>query len=139
MEMSKPRGHSIFIREAREQFVKRQDEVRIFGQRICSIEQLDPDTATAPFLSIPITGVIDQDAAHGFGRGGKEVASAVELLLPDQPQICFVNECRGIERVPRRFRSHPGSGQLPQFIIDKRKEFHRGLAIPFVGSFNEAS
>src|SRR5439155_372660 len=49
---------------------------------------------SAPVLDAPFaTGVLDQDAAHGLGGGGKEVGPAVPVLglsAPDQPQVGLV-------------------------------------------------
>src|SRR5206468_3039396 len=45
------------------------------------------------------SGVIDEDAAHRLGGGGEEVAAAIELLVPDQPQESLMNERGGVEGV----------------------------------------
>ena len=47
--------------------------------------------------------VIDEDPADGFGGGRKEVLATVELLIPDEPQVGFVNEGGGIEGVAGGF------------------------------------
>src|SRR5262249_42729150 len=39
----------------------------------------------------------DQDAAHGLGGGGEEVATVGELLIPDQAQVRLVHQRRGVE------------------------------------------
>jgi hypothetical protein len=41
--------------------------------------------------------VIDEDPAHGFGGGRKEVTAAVELLVSDQARLRFVNQGDGVE------------------------------------------
>ena len=48
-------------------------------------------------------GVLDEDAAHGLGRGGEEVAAAVPVLrrvAADQPEVRLVDQGRGLERLP---------------------------------------
>jgi hypothetical protein len=47
-------------------------------------------------------GVVDEDAAHGFGAGGEEVAAAVPalpLLHVHQAQVGFVDQRGGLQRL----------------------------------------
>ncbi len=46
------------------------------------MEQFEPHPTAAPLRSFPITGMIDQDAAHGLGRSGEQVPTAIEVLVP---------------------------------------------------------
>jgi hypothetical protein len=82
-------------------------------------------------------GVIDQDSAHCFRRGGEEMALAVEVLIADQSQIRFVNEGSGIECVAGCFGGHTSSGELPQLVVDERKQFIRGLMVAGLGDFKQ--
>jgi hypothetical protein len=44
-------------------------------------------------------GLVDQDAAHGFGRGGEESSAAFPLLAlaaVDQLQVRLVDQGRGL-------------------------------------------
>src|SRR5262249_49302242 len=60
------------------------------------VGQLDPD-GVAPALEAGLAaGGLDEDAAHGLGRGREEVPAAVELLVPDEPQVRLVDERRGL-------------------------------------------
>src|SRR5260370_1280187 len=46
-------------------------------------------------------GVVDEDAAHGLGRGGEEVAAAVPgavRVRPAQPQVGLVDERGRVQR-----------------------------------------
>jgi hypothetical protein len=70
------------------------------------------------FEAVLAACVLDQDAAHGFGRSGEEGITAIPVLtapLADQAQISFVDERGGIERLPRRF-----VGQPAQPLVDER-------------------
>jgi hypothetical protein len=64
--------------------------------------------------------VVNEDRAHGFGGGSKNVATTVELLISDEPQVGFVNERGGIKGVAGGFGRHPRGGKLPQLIVDER-------------------
>ena len=103
VELSDPRRDRVLVSEAREQFVQRQDKVRILGERTDLIEQFEPHSSATSLQPLPIAGVVDQDPPHRFRRGSEEVPPAVELLVPDQPQVDFMNEGGGAERVARGF------------------------------------
>ena len=71
------------------------------------------------------SGRLDQDAAHRLGRGGEEVAAAVPgavLAVADEPEICVVNQRRGVQRLPRPLAGQPGCGEPPEFVVDQREE-----------------
>ena len=57
------------------------------------------------FVALLAAGLLDQDAAHGLGGGGKEMAPAVPVSLrrADQPQVRLVDEGSGLQRLPRLF------------------------------------
>ena len=99
VEVSDLRRGGVFLPEAGEQFVQRQDEVGILGEGTDLIEQLEPDPPSAPLQPVPIAGMVDQDPPHRFRRGGEEVPPAVELLVADQPQIGLVDQGGGVEGV----------------------------------------
>ena len=46
------------------------------------VGQLDPAAAAAPLQPLLAAGVLDEDAAHGLGRRGEEVAAAVPQAGP---------------------------------------------------------
>jgi len=80
-------------------------------------------------------GHVDEDSPHRFRGSSKEMAPAVEHLVPDQPQVCRVHETGGIEGVARGFRSHSRGSELPQFIIVEREQFRGGLAVSPLNGF----
>ena len=40
-----------------------------------------------------------------------------------------MHQGRGVEGVPGPLRSHPRGGELPQLVVDERKQLGRGLAL----------
>ncbi len=77
-------------------------------------------------------------AAHRLGRGGEEMTAAVELLVANQPQVGFVNEGGGVERVVGTFRGHARRGELPQFVIDEGEQLGGGAAVAGRGGIEKA-
>ena len=67
--------------------------------------------ATAVLHPALAAGVLDQDAAHGLGGRGEEVAPAVPglaFLLADQAQVDLVDQGGGLERVAGTLMREPG-------------------------------
>lgn len=81
--------------------------------------------------------MIDQNAAHGLGRGGKEVSAAIELLVPDEAQVRLMDERCRVQAVTGGLRGHARSGERPQLVVDERKQVGSGLTIAFRGSIEE--
>jgi len=78
-----------------------------------------------PLLPRPL----NEDAAHGLGRGGEEVAAIVELPVADQAQVSFVNQGGGVERLPRLLVRELGCGKATQLVVDQRQQLTGGLRI----------
>jgi hypothetical protein len=57
-------------------------------------------------------GRFGEDAMHGLGGGGKEVAAAVNVLIAAGTQVRFMSESSGIEAEVGGFcrRKHGGEG-----------------------------
>lgn len=74
------------------------------------------------------TSLVNQDLAHGLGRRGEEVPSAVPALgfASHQAKIGFVHKRGGLKGVARRCFGHPGLGQPAQLFIDQRKQLGTG-------------
>ena len=81
------------------------------------VGQLDPRAVAAVLLRPLAAGVFDEDAAHGLGRGGEEVPAVVELLVPDEPQIRFVNQRGRLKGVPGLLLRHAGSRELEGSVV----------------------
>ena len=93
-----------------------QHLVETFGSGGGKLVEVQARATAAPFLALLATGVIDEDAAHGLGRGGEEVAAAVPVLHAvhiHQPHEGLMNQGRGLQRLARFFRGQPLSGELP--------------------------
>ena len=73
-----------------------------------------------PRLGHAGTGLSDEDPPHR--PGGVEVSAAVELPIPDQLQVGFVNEGGGIEGAAGGFGRHARGGEIPQFVLDEREQ-----------------
>ncbi len=84
-----------------------------------------------------VPGAIDQHAAHRLRRGGKEVPTAIELLTPDESQVCFVDQGGGVECLARGFADHAHRGEHQQLVVKERKQLRRGLAIARRGGLEE--
>ena len=73
---------------------------------------------------------VDEDAAHGLGRGGEEVAAAVPagcVGRADQPEVGLVDEGGRLEGVAGGLPVEPGGGEVPELVVDEREQFGGGL------------
>src|SRR5262249_48404129 len=66
--------------------------------------------SAAPLPSFLAPGVVDENAAHRFGRGGEEVSAAVpvlDLVHVHQPEVRLMDQGGGLEGLagpfPRQF------------------------------------
>ena len=137
VDLSDPRCSGVFLPESGQQFVQRQDEIGILGEGTDLIELFQPQPPAGPLQSFPIPRMIDQDPPHGLSRGGEEVAAAVEVLIPDQPQVGFVDQSGRVEGVADDFGGHFHRGQLSQLVVEEREQFRGGLTVAVLGSFEE--
>ena len=76
-------------------------------------------------------GIVNEDAAHGFGGGGEKVGATVPLdIFPaGEPQPRLMDERGGLQRLVRRFVGHLVGGELAQFFIDQRQQFIGGFGV----------
>src|SRR5262245_47652207 len=86
-----------------------------------------------------LAGRLNQNAPHGFRRGGEEVPTPVELLIANETEVGFVDERRGIEGVVGSFRSQTRRRQPPQLIVDEWEELPGCLAIASVDGLQDTS
>ena len=73
--------------------------------------------------------MVDQNAPHGFRRGGEEVAAVVEVLVADETQVRLVDQGGGVQGVPGILRGHPRGSELPQLVVDQRQQLRRRFGI----------
>ena len=75
--------------------------------------------------------MLDKNTAHCLRRNCKEMSAVLplNLLVPDQPEIRFVDECCGLEGVARAFAAHVMPCQTTQIPVDDLHELVCSLAI----------
>jgi hypothetical protein len=66
-------------------------------------------------------GVIHQNAAHEPRADGEEMSAILPLyfLDIDEPQVSFVDECRGLQSMSEAFAGEAALGYLAQLRIDQ--------------------
>ena len=85
--------------------------------------------------------LLDEDAAHGLGRRGEEVAAAVPApgrLVADQPEVGLVDQGRGLERLARLLLRQPLGGELAQLVVDQRQELLGRLRVALLDGREDA-
>ncbi len=95
----------------------------------------------AAFVGLLAAGLIDQDAAHGLGRGGEEVAAIVPALLgivADQAHIRFVDQRGGLQRLPGILPGQSLRRQLAQLVVDQRQQLLGGLLVALLDGGQDA-
>ena len=86
-------------------------------------------------------GVLDEDAAHGLGGGGEEVAAAVPLLglfRVHQAQVGFVDEGGCLQGLAGLFLGQALGGQLAQLVVHEGQELLRGVGIALLDGGQDA-
>ena len=85
----------------------RRSSARAAGVEGVEVGVLAPPAAAA-LLAALAAGVLDQDAAHGLGGGGEEVAAVGEGLVRvgRQAQVGLVDQGGGVERLARLLAGH---------------------------------
>jgi len=86
------------------------------------------------------TGAVNENAAHRFRRGGKEMGATLPLLIfiAGEPQPRFVNEGGGLQGLASRFVGHLVRGQAPQGIIHQGQQFIGGFRIALLCGLKNA-
>ena len=77
-------------------------------------------------------GLLDENAAHGLGRGCKEVAAAVpvlDLVGIHEPEVRLVHQRRGLERLPGLLLRQFVCRKFSQLLVNKRQEMLGGVRI----------
>ena len=82
----------------RESLVQRNQLVR--GRLMGQSQTVESHSAgvSATFEASLTTRIVDQNTAHGLGRGSEEVPATVPVLAldADKSHVCLVNERRGL-------------------------------------------
>jgi len=84
------------------------------------IDQRHTLPAGAPFACSPRSGAIDENPPHDLCGDTVEVRPIlpVHAVLIHQPDICLVNQGRGLKRMAGSLRPHVPSSQMPQVCVD---------------------
>src|SRR5262245_17604524 len=94
-ELDHFRGPGLDGREPVEGLVEGEEAWgRTRGRRLIGVEVVAGEVAAA-FRPALAAGGLDEDAAHGLGGGGEEVATAVPATVvapPDQPKVGLMNQ-----------------------------------------------
>ena len=104
--------------------------------------EVDAGPTAAVLAASLAAGVLDQDAPHGLGRRGEEMAAAVPIARAsrsDQPQVRLVDQGGGLERLPGLLLRQPLGGQLAQLVVDQRQELLGGLGVALLDRREDAS
>jgi hypothetical protein len=79
---------------------------------------------------------------HGLGGGGEEVSPAVPVLhsVPiHEAKVGLVNQCRGLEGLPRLLLGQFLRRQLAQFVVDQRQQLRGSVRIAGFDARQDAS
>ena len=103
--------------------------------------RLPVDQAAAMFAAQFAARVVDENAAHGLGGGGEEVAAAVPVpLFPwaDQAQVRLVDQGRRLQRLAGLLTCHPLGREPAQLVVHQRQELRRGTSIALPDGVQDA-
>jgi hypothetical protein len=117
-------GDWVFDLQPVESFVEREKILVWVGSR--HINKFRMPNVTAAFYSGLAPRGLDEDVPHRAGGRGKKVALAVPLAAwggADNSQVRFVNQCRGLKRVSRRFVSQLPGCQSAELVVNQGKQF----------------
>jgi hypothetical protein len=108
-----------------ESLVEGKDVQALLLQRDESRIQGDSGASPFPLGGAAAPGVVDQNLAHGLGRGGEEIAAVGDLgqdFAVEQAHQGFMDQGAGLERVAGPLVVHQTAGQAPQLGIDRADE-----------------
>src|SRR5262249_53599957 len=96
--------------------------------------------AAAALLPLFVAGVVEEDAAHGLGCGGEEVAAAIPgvcHLAADQAEVGLVDQGGGLQGLPRLLLGQLLRGEPAQLVIDKGEQLLGGVRVALVDGGQE--
>jgi hypothetical protein len=93
-----------------------------------------PCSVSPVFDSVFSSGNFDEDSAHGFGGGREEMAAVIPVHVSssggrDESHISFVDECRGLQRLPGLFMRQLVGGEPTELIIDQGQKLIRRMRV----------
>jgi len=114
-----------------EGFVDGEELILLVGAWEVEIGGVETLLAAAVPQGALAAGDIDEDAAHGFGGGGKEVGAALPLAIvaAGEAEPSFVDEGGGLEGLAGGFGRHFAGGHLPEFGVDEGEQLLGGHGV----------
>jgi hypothetical protein len=122
-----------------------------FGQRLVKSQQvfargftrdvrpkIDSLAAATPLEATLTASVFHENAAHGLGRGCKEMAAVVprpSVFSSYQPDVRFMNQCGGVERLSGALTNEFLGGKSSKFIVHQRQKLLGRLNFTTLQSF----
>ncbi len=93
--------------------------------------QLNRFLTTASFQSQFAPCIFYKYAAHRLRRGAEKMSAVLPgaLMIGSETQPRLVHQCRGLERLTRKFTRHLRRRESPQLLIDQGKQLLRGFEI----------
>ena len=88
-----------------------------------------------PFGRLSPPGLLDQNPPHRLGCSGEEMPTAVPVLSLfriHEPEIGFMDQGRGLQRLAGILLRHLLRRQLPQFVVNERQQLFGSPRIPLL-------
>jgi hypothetical protein len=98
--------------------------------------------AAAAFEPPPAANLLDQDAAHGLGSRGEEVATAIpvlRLLDTHQPEVRLMHQGGRLEGLAGLLLRQALGRQPAQLVVDQRQQLLGGVRFTVFDSGQDAS
>ena len=114
--------------------IERQDLFRI--SVFCQVDDRVELACGRPPLGRAFgSGVVDEDAPHGLGGGGKEVGPIAKGYLPvvADAEICLVNKGSGLKCVPGSLGAEPLLRDGAQGFVHEGQELVRACVVALPG------
>ena len=140
-KLDQPSRLGVFGGQPGECRIQREQVVAAIRGRLGDAVEGDTVPVATVLLSSLAPSGFHQDAPHGLGGGGEEVAPVVPASVirgANQPKVGLVHESRGLEGLAGFLPSETLGGQLPQLVVDQRQELLGCLAIALLDGGQDA-
>ena len=116
---------AVDLLEARQRLVDGDDVGEGRSERRRLAVELDALLLAAVLDAAIVAGALDEDAPHGNGRGGEEVAAPVPAsvaAVAGKAQVGLVDERGGLQRQAGWLPCDARTGQSAQLVVDLRQK-----------------
>src|SRR5262245_44206502 len=96
---------------------------------------------TTALVRVATPRLLDEDAAHRLGDGGKKMTATIPVLClghVDKPHVRFMDQGRRLKRVSRGFLSHLLSREFAQLLVDEGQQFTGGAWVALLDGGQDA-